>query len=77
MLKKLIIVLLVIITLTIPVYASFKRQSIDNHYPDSSFAIWTDEKYGIEYIVCEWGNGVGICPRYDKDGSLVHVPVNQ
>lgn len=75
--KKIIVVLFLILLLAVPVFASFKRGDVDSHYPNATFTIWTDEEYGVEYIVCWMGNGVGICPRVNRDGHVIHKPVEE
>lgn len=32
--------------------------------------IWTDQETGVEYVFAQYGQGVGICPRYNPDGSI-------
>lgn len=34
-------------------------------------SIWTDQETGVEYVIAKVNRGVGICPRYNPDGSLV------
>ena len=77
MVKKIIVVLFLVLLLAVPVFASFKRGDVDSHYPNATFTIWTDEEYGVEYIVCWMGNGVGICPRVNGDGHVIHKPVKE
>lgn len=72
--KRIAVILFIIYTLTIPVFASWKRVDIDSHFPDVTFVIWTDEEYGTQYVVCRWdGEGVGICPRYTDSGAIVKM----
>jgi len=77
MVKKIIVVLFLVLLLAVPVFASFKRGDVDSHYPNATFTIWTDEEYGVEYIVCWMGNGVGICPRVNGDGHVIYKPAKE
>ena len=65
MIKKLIITLLIVLALTIPVFAKFKYESGNN-----CFGIWVDDKTGVEYIIFSTSGRGGICPRYNADGTL-------
>lgn len=75
--KKIIAVLFLVLLLAVPVFASFKRGDVDSHYPNATFTIWTDEEYGVEYIVCYMSYGVGICPRVNGDGYAIHKPAKE
>ena len=75
--KKIIAVLFLVLLLAVPAFASFKMVDVDDHYPNAKFTIWTDEKYGVEYIVCYMSNGVGICPRVNGKGNVIHSPVKE
>ena len=33
-------------------------------------SIWTDQETGVEYVLAQYGQGVGVCPRYNPDGSI-------
>ena len=68
--KKIIAVLFLVLLLAVPTFASFKGGDVDSHYPSATFTIWTDEEYGVEYIVCSMPNGVGICPRVNNGITL-------
>ena len=72
-----IAVLFLVLILAIPAFASFKKGDVDSHFPNATFTIWTDEKYGVEYIVCDTSNGVGICPRVNGKGNIIHSPVKE
>ncbi len=72
-----IAVLLLVLILAVPAFASFEKGDVDSHSPNATFTIWTDEKYGVEYIVCYMHNGVGICPRVDGKGNVIHSPVKE
>ena len=32
--------------------------------------IWTDQETGVEYVLAQYGQGIGVCPRYNPDGSI-------
>ena len=71
--KKIIIMLLIILAMTVPTFASWKARNVDNErWGLLSFSIWTDDEYGVDYIVCSNGDKISICPRYKPDGSLVY-----
>lgn len=66
------IVLLVISILVTLMLCGFTHKLYD--YPGSDFYYFVDKETGVNYVVF-WNSRVigcpsGICPRYNKDGSL-------
>lgn len=37
---------------------------------DGYFDVYKDEKTGVHYIKYSHNRGIGLCPRYNADGSL-------
>lgn len=63
MLKKIIIALFIIFACAVPVFASWTEVIREFHGSHGVITIWTDDEYGVQYIVFETDSGVGICPR--------------
>lgn len=66
------IVLAVVVVLISAMLCGFTHKLYD--YPSSDFYYFVDKETGVNYVVF-WNSRVvgcpsGICPRYNRDGSL-------
>jgi outer membrane biogenesis lipoprotein LolB len=61
--KRLIFVLLMIATLMLVGCGATYENTAGVHF-------WKDAATGVYYVVHESNNGIGVCPRYNADGTL-------
>lgn len=67
--KKYIIVITASILLIL-VLCGWKKVDHESLNIAMAAITYEDEETGVEYIVFHTGYGVGVCPRYNADGTL-------
>lgn len=64
------IVAIITAVLLILMLCGWKRVSRESVWGRDNIFTYVDEETGVEYVVYRCDYGVGICPRYNTDGSL-------
>ena len=79
---KKIICIIISIILIIGLMGCYAKDDSDKQNTDNvNIEIWTDEKTGVQYIIYDRKGGYagmgGITPRYNADGTLYTVDLQQ
>ena len=64
------IIAIIISILFILGLCGWKKVGKENANMLMAITTYEDEETGVEYIVFHTGYGVGVCPRYNADGTL-------
>lgn len=78
--KKILLVLLICI-MVVSLFGCDGDNPNVGRTDDTSIRVWTDEKTGVQYIIYDrqdgYGGMGGITPRYNADGTLYTVDLQQ
>lgn len=67
--KRIIIAIIISILLVLGL-CGWKKVDYENLSIAMSVKTYEDEETGVEYIVFHTNYGVGVCPRYNADGTM-------